>query len=63
MGNTLPLVSSSEFPFFKFKLTPSVDEVEAEEAREIEAAREAREQAQVRPSCGLGDAVPRRPPL
>ena len=34
MGNTLPLVSSSEFPFFKFNLTPSVDEVETEDARD-----------------------------
>ena len=58
MGNTLPLVSSSEFPFFKFKLTPSVDEVEAEEAREIEAARqarEAREQAQASGSAAGSD--------
>ena len=61
MGNTLPLVSSSEFPFFKFKLTPSVDEVEAEEAREIEEARQARErreeQAQASGSAAGSDTT------
>jgi hypothetical protein len=38
-GNTeaMGAVQASEtFPFFGFKLTPSVDEVEAEDAREAE---------------------------
>ena len=30
--------SSDSFPWFRFKLTPSVDEVEAEDAREAAAA-------------------------
>jgi len=32
MGNFLPpIVASKEFPFFKFNLTPSVDEVDFED--------------------------------
>ena len=30
--------SSDSFPWFRFKLTPSLDEVEAEDAREAAAA-------------------------
>ena len=34
MGNTIR--SSSTFPFFRFHLTPSIDEIEEEEERERE---------------------------
>jgi hypothetical protein len=53
MGNTIR--SSSSFPFFRFHLTPSIDEIEEEEERERETKKKSAGAA------GAATSLPKQP--